>query len=61
MQANAPVIHQQAFLAENARAYTDKRKQNQENAESTKFKITKIVAGGKKAWHFSLRTGTFSC
>jgi len=47
MQANAPVIHQQAFLAENARAYTDKRKQNQENAESTKFKIAKIVAGGK--------------
>jgi hypothetical protein len=51
MQANAPLIHQQASLAQNVRAYTDKRKQKKENGESTKLKIAKIVAGERKSWH----------
>ena len=33
VQANAPLIHQQASLAQNVRAYPDKQKQNKEHDE----------------------------
>ena len=39
MQANAPLIHQQASLAQNVRAYTEKRKQKKENSDKTQLKI----------------------
>ena len=51
MQANAPLIHQQASLAQNVRAYTEKRKQKKENSDETQLKIAQIVAGERNVWH----------
>jgi hypothetical protein len=51
MEANAPLIHQQASLAQNVRAYTDKRKQKKEQSEPTLLKIAHIVAGERNNWH----------
>jgi len=51
MEANAPLIVQQASLAQNVRAYTDRRKQKKEEADAERLKVAQIVAGERKLWH----------
>ena len=51
MEANAPLIVQQASLAQNVRAYTHKWKQKKEDADAEHLKVAQIVAGERKLWH----------